>query len=211
MKSFKKAVFCDFDGTITSQETLSGMVSHMLPERWKEIVPEMLARRMTLREGVKTLVESIPVSRYDEVIDFVMAVPIRPGLEELLDFLDGRGVPFIVLSGGLRGMVEARLGPLVKRVHDIYAVDTDLGGEYIRVSSMFEGETELMDKPRVITQYDAERVIAIGDGYTDINMAQVADLVFARDTLAKVMEQQGKPFVPWSDFHDVRRELEKRL
>jgi 2-hydroxy-3-keto-5-methylthiopentenyl-1-phosphate phosphatase len=211
MKSFKKAVFCDFDGTITSKETLSGMVSHLLPERWKEIVPEMLARRMTLREGVKTLVESIPVKRYGEVIDFVMAVPMRPGLEELLDFLDGRGVPFIVLSGGLRGMVESRLGPLVKRVHDIYAVDTDLSGEFIRVSSQFEGETELMDKPRVISQYGAEQVIAIGDGFTDINMAQVADLVFARDTLAQIMQQSGKTFIPWNDFTDVRRELEGRL
>lgn len=211
MKSFKKAVFCDFDGTITSKETLSGMVSHLLPERWKEILPEMLARRMTLREGVKTLVESIPVKRYGEVIDFVMAVPMRPGLEELLDFLDGRGVPFIVLSGGLRGMVESRLGPLVKRVHDIYAVDTDLSGEYIRVSSMFEGETELMDKPRVISQYGAEQVIAIGDGFTDINMAQVSDLVFARDTLAQIMEKSGKAFIPWNDFSDVRRELEGRI
>lgn len=210
MESLKTAVFCDFDGTITSKETLSGMVSHLVPDRWKEILPEMLARRMTLREGVKTLVESIPTKRYGEVIDFVMAVPIRPGLEELLDFLDSRGVPLVVISGGLRGMVEARLGTLTKRVHDIYAVDTDLGGEYIRVSSTHEGETELMDKPRIISEYGAEQVIAIGDGFTDINMAQVSDLVFARDALAQILHKTGKEFIPWNDFHDIRRELESR-
>lgn len=210
MASFKKAVFCDFDGTITSKETLSGMVSHLIPDRWKEILPEMLARRMTLREGVKTLVESIPTARYGEVIDFVMAVPMRPGLEELLDFLDSRGVPLIVISGGLRGMVESRLGELAKRVRDIYAVDTDLSGEFIRVSSTHEGETELMDKPRIIRQYKTDQVIAIGDGFTDINMAQVSDLVFARDALAQILQQTGKEFVPWNDFFDVRRELESR-
>ena len=211
MNSFKRAVFCDFDGTITSQESLTGMVSRLVPDRWKEVVPEMLARRMTLREGVKTLVESIPSKRYGEVIEFVMSVPIRPGLEELLDFLDPIGVPFIVISGGLRGMVEARLGPLAKRMHDIYAVDTDLGGEYIRVSSSHESETELMDKPRVISQYTAEQVISIGDGYTDVNMALVSDLVFARDTLARVMLETGKEFIPWNDFFDIRRELEGRF
>lgn len=210
MASFKKAVFCDFDGTITSKETLSGMVSHLIPDRWKEVLPEMLARRMTLREGVKTLVESIPTARYGEVIDFVMAVPMRPGLEELLNFLDSRGVPLIVISGGLRGMVESRLGELAKRVRDIYAVDTDLSGEYIRVSSTHEGETELMDKPRIIRQYKTDQVIAIGDGFTDINMAQVSDLVFARDALAQILQQTGKEFVPWNDFFDVRRELESR-
>ncbi len=210
MQSYKKSVFCDFDGTITSKETLSGMVSHLVPDRWKEILPEMLARRMTLREGVKTLVESIPTKRYGEVIDFVMAVPMRPGLDELLDFLDSRSVPLIVISGGLRGMVEARLGPLVKRVRDIYAVDTDLSGEFIRVSSTHEGETELMDKPRIIQQYVTGQVIAIGDGFTDINMAQVSDLVFARDALAQILQKTGKEFIPWNDFHDIRRELEIR-
>ena len=210
MASFKKAVFCDFDGTITSKETLSGMVSHLIPDRWKEILPEMLARRMTLREGVKTLVESIPTARYGEVIDFVMAVPMRPGLEELLDFLDSRAVPLIVISGGLRGMVESRLGALARRVRDIYAVDTDLSGEYIRVSSTHEGETELMDKPRIIRQYKTDQVVAIGDGFTDINMAQISDLVFARDALAQILQQTGKEFVPWNDFFDVRRELESR-
>ncbi|TFH40773.1 MAG: 2-hydroxy-3-keto-5-methylthiopentenyl-1-phosphate phosphatase [Chrysiogenales bacterium] len=211
MTSFKRAVFCDFDGTITSEETLSGMVRRVVPDRCKEVLPEMLARRMTLREGVQTLVESIPSGRYGEIIEYVMAVPMRPGLEELLDFLNPPGIPFIVISGGLRGMVEARLGPLAKRVKDIYAVDVDTGGEYIRISSHFQSKTELMDKPRVMSRYAADEIIAIGDGFTDINMALASQLVFARDALAQNLQKRGKEFVPWNDFYDIRRELERRF
>jgi 2-hydroxy-3-keto-5-methylthiopentenyl-1-phosphate phosphatase len=203
-------VFCDFDGTITSQETLSSMVNILVPDLVKDVVPEMVARRMTLREGVRRLVEAIPSTRYGEIIDYVMSVPMRPGLEELLDFLMLRNIPFIIISGGLRGMVEARLGPLAKLVHEIYAPDVDTSGEYLKIISPYEDKTELMDKTRVIAQYPAEEIIAIGDGFTDIRMSLKSHIVFARDMLASNLEKMGKDYIPWNDFFDIQRELADR-
>jgi 2-hydroxy-3-keto-5-methylthiopentenyl-1-phosphate phosphatase len=209
-KSLRRSVFCDFDGTITSQETLSGMANSLVPDMVKEIVPELVARRMTLREGVRRMVEAIPSSRYGEIIEYVMSVPIRPGLEDLLEFLASHNVPFIIISGGLRGMVEARLGPIAKLVHSIYALDVDTGGEYIKIIAPFEGETELMDKTRIIAQYPADEIISIGDGYTDIKMSLNSHIVFARDVLASNLKKMGKDYIPWNDFFDIQRELADR-
>jgi 2-hydroxy-3-keto-5-methylthiopentenyl-1-phosphate phosphatase len=209
-KSLRRSVFCDFDGTITSQETLSGMANSLVPDMVKEIVPELVARRMTLREGVRRMVEAIPSSRYGEIIEYVMSVPIRPGLEDLLEFLASHNVPFIIISGGLRGMVEARLGPIAKLVHSIYALDVDTGGEYIKIIAPFEGETELMDKTRIIAQYPADEIISIGDGYTDIKMSLNSHIVFARDVLALNLKKMGKNYIPWNDFFDIQRELADR-
>jgi 2-hydroxy-3-keto-5-methylthiopentenyl-1-phosphate phosphatase len=186
------------------------MANSLIPEMVKEIVPEMIARRMTLGEGVRRMIQAIPSSRYGEIIEYVLAVPIRPGLEELLDFLTSRDVPFIIISGGLRGMVEARLGPLAKRVNRIYALDVDTSGEHIKIIAPFESDTELMDKTKVIAQHPADEIISIGDGYTDIKMAQESHIVFARDVLAKNLEKMGKNFIPWNDFFDIQRELANR-
>jgi 2-hydroxy-3-keto-5-methylthiopentenyl-1-phosphate phosphatase len=209
-KSIKRSVFCDFDGTITSQETLSGMANSLVPDMVKKIVPELVARRMTLRESVRLMIEAIPSRRYGEIIEYVMAVPIRPGFESLLDFLGSQGVPFIIISGGLRGMVEARLGPLAKMVHSIYALDVDRTGEHIKIIAPFEGDTELMDKTRIIARYPADEIVSIGDGYTDIKMAMESNIVFARDVLAKSLEKKGIPYVPWNDFFDIQRDLAQR-
>lgn len=209
-QSIKRSVFCDFDGTITSQETLSGMANSIVPDVVKEIVPEMVARRITLGEGVRRMIESIPSSRYEEIIEYVMAVPIRPGFEALLDFLSSQGVPFIVISGGLRGMVEARLGSIATLVHSIYALDVDTSGEHIRIIAPYEGDRELMDKTRIIAQYPSDEIISIGDGYTDINMALTSHIVFARDVLAKNLEKKGVHYIPWNDFFDIQRVLAER-
>jgi 2-hydroxy-3-keto-5-methylthiopentenyl-1-phosphate phosphatase len=207
---FKRAVFCDFDGTITSKESFIGMFNIFTPDLFRKIAPEMLSGRMTLKEGVKSLIESIPSDKYNEILEYTLTIDIRPGFTEFLDYLESIRVPLIVISGGFRGMIETRLGPLLKRVHAVHAVEVDTGGPFLRVQKTVEGDTELMAKATVMSQYECGESIAIGDGSTDNNMAVVATLVFARDSLLKYLQMKGRPFIQWNDFNDVRRMLMDR-
>lgn len=183
-------------------------------------MPEMYARRLTLREGVRQLLESIPSSRYPEILHYAQPKATRAGLVELLDFLDEQGVPFIVVSGGLRGMVETVLSQvkttgasdatkptLLERVAAIYAVDVDTSGEFLQVNSPFEGGTELVAKVKVMEKHPTEEQIAIGDSVTDLMMALHAPIVFARDRLSQYLDEQNKPYLPWNDFFDIRTQL----
>ena len=187
---------------------MEGVFKRFTPDQFEPVKKKMMSLELTIREGVRQLVESIPSARYPEILKYAKEVPIRPGFEQMLDFLDARGVPFVIVSGGLRGMVEASLGKLVHRMHKIFAVDADTSGEFIKLKSDFEGDTELMAKVDVMNLFDAKQTIAIGDGATDINMAQQADLVFARDTLAFFLDHMKTPYKRWSDFFDVKKELE---
>jgi len=212
--SAKRVVFCDFDGTITAVETFVGMLKELTPELSAKLMPEMYARRLTLREGVRQLIESIPSASYPEIIAYTKSKPLRPGLPELLDFLDAEGVPFVVVSGGLRGMVETALSwtgtgeqSLLDRVAAIYAVDVDTTGDFLQVISPFEGDTELVAKVQVMTQHPAEEQIAIGDSVTDLNMALTAPVVFARDRLSQYLDEHNKPYIRWDNFFDVRQQL----
>ena len=206
----KPIVFCDFDGTITAEETFVAMLKQFTPQISAEIMPKLYNRELTLRQGVRQMLESIPSARYQEVIEFSRPKQMRPGLVELIDFLDTQGVPFVVVSGGIRIMVETVLGDLVNRVAAIYAVDIDTQGEYWRVHSEFEGGTELVAKVNVMDLYESDEKIAIGDSVTDLNMALSAPLVFARDRLAQYLDEQQKPYRFWNDFFDVRDDLARR-
>ncbi|MCA1994535.1 MAG: HAD-IB family phosphatase [Coleofasciculus sp. S288] len=212
--SVQRTVFCDFDGTITAEETFVGMLKEFSPELSEKLIPEMYARRLTLREGVRQLLESIPSARYADIIEYTKTKAIRPGLEELLDFLEAEGVPFVLVSGGLRSMVEAVLRrvsrktpSIVERVAAIYAVDVETTGEFLQVSSKLEGGTELVSKVQVMMQHPAEEQIAIGDSVTDLNMALEAPVVFARDRLCHYLDENNKPYIPWDNFFDIREKL----
>jgi 2-hydroxy-3-keto-5-methylthiopentenyl-1-phosphate phosphatase len=210
-----RVILCDFDGTITVEETFVAVLKHFAPELSAQLLPEMYHRRLTLRQGVRQILESIPSSRYTEILEFTRYREIRPGFTELLDFLESQAVPLVVVSGGLRGMVEVVLGSLVKRVRAIHAVDVDLSNSHLRVISEFEGESDLMDKVQVMLQYSSSGAIAIGDSLTDLNLALAAPVVFARVSeaipqearLAYYLEQRQKSYIPWNDFFEIRSHL----
>lgn len=204
-------IFCDFDGTITESETFVAMMKQFAPEVSAKILPKIFAQTVSLKEGVTLILESIASDRYQEMIQVSRTQKIRSGFVELLDFLDERNIPLVVVSGGLRFMVEIVLADLLDRVEAIYALDVDPSGEYLRLSSEFMGETELMDKVKVMQKYAPSEAIAIGDSVTDLNMALSVDLVFARSRLAKYLEDRQKSFIPWDNFFDVRDYLATNL
>ncbi|MBE9029928.1 HAD-IB family phosphatase [filamentous cyanobacterium LEGE 11480] len=204
----KRIVFCDFDGTISAEETFVALLRKFTPSLAEQLMPEMYARRLTLREGVRQLLESIPSTQYPELIAFSKAKAVmRPGLPELLDFLDRQSVPFVVISGGVQVMVETILGDLVKRMAGVHAVQLETSGERLKAVSPFEDGTELVSKVKIIAEYDCDEAIAIGDSITDLNMALNVPVVFARDRLAIYLQESETPYFAWEDFHDVRKSL----
>lgn len=205
----KRIVFCDFDGTITAQETFVAVLKQFAPEISAQLIPQMYGRQLTLRQGVRQILESIPSALYPKMIEFTKSQPIRPGFIELLDWLESEQVPIVVISGGLRGMVEVVLASLLPRIHAIHAVDVDTSGSHLRVVSEYEGGTELVNKVQVMAQYLADEKIAIGDSITDLNMALETPVVFARDRLAEYLDEQQKPYIPWNDFFQVRDYLKQ--
>jgi 2-hydroxy-3-keto-5-methylthiopentenyl-1-phosphate phosphatase len=205
----RRIVFCDFDGTITVEETFVAVLKKFAPKLSAKLLPEIYARRLTLRQGVRQILESIPASRYTEILEFTQIQPIRPGFIELLDFLEFQGVPLVVISGGLRGMVETVLDRLVERVHAIHALDVDTSGSHLKIISPYEGGTELVAKVEIMCKYPAYEKIAIGDSITDLNMGLQASVVFARDRLAEYLDEHRKPYIPWDNFWQIRDYLVK--
>jgi 2-hydroxy-3-keto-5-methylthiopentenyl-1-phosphate phosphatase len=207
----KRIVFCDFDGTITVQETFVAMLKRFTPEVADQILPEIYAKRVTLREGVRQMLESIPSSSYPKIIEFTRSQPIRAGFLDLLTFLNAQNIPFVVVSGGLQGMVEAALEPFDELISAIYAVDVNTAGVYLRVNSRYEGGTEMVAKAQIMTTYEADETIAIGDSITDWNLALAASIVFARPSLTNFLEEHSKPYMTWTDFIDVREQIAERI
>ena len=206
---YTNIVFCDFDGTITVQETFSTMLIEMVPDKARQVLEQIYAGKTTLAQGVRTLVESLPSDAYGEIIDFCQGKEVRPGFEEFLDFLDKHNTPFILVSGGLHVMVQSILGSLTKRLAGIYSLSLDLDGPNMKVLADFEEGDELLAKARVMQMYNYQHSIAIGDGVTDLNMGLAAQTVFARASLAKYFKSNRLDYIPFENFFEIRDHLEQ--
>jgi 2-hydroxy-3-keto-5-methylthiopentenyl-1-phosphate phosphatase len=201
-----RVVFCDFDGTITTKDTFVSMVERFAPEASAQILPAVFRREITLKAAVEKMLGSIPAQDYPALIEFVAQQPIRPGVKEFIEFLNNATIPFVVISGGLTGMVQAVLErqQLLSGVAAIYAGEVKTTGNFLQPYSLISSDTEFVAKAIAMAQYSAEEKIAIGDSVTDINMSLAADLVFARDRLKQYLDEENKPYIQWHDFWEIR-------
>ena len=64
-------------------------------------------------------------------------------------------------------------------------------------------------RERVRLHQAAQRVVVfIGDGTSDRYAANHADVIFAKDSLARICAAEGWPYTDWQDFADVTTEVE---
>lgn len=204
-------IFSDFDGTITENETFSLLMKEFAPEASRSLIPRLLAREVTLREGVPAVLETIGSDRFPQMIARMAQAPLRAGFPEFLDVLDRYRIPLVVLSGSLTELVMAPLSPYLHRIHRIVAATADTSGPTLRIRSSFADQDELVYKPGVMNEYDDLIKIAIGDSITDFSMAKNATTVFARSLLGEYLEKKGRPFYKFSTFFDISRILETML
>jgi 2-hydroxy-3-keto-5-methylthiopentenyl-1-phosphate phosphatase len=212
------AIFCDFDGTITAEDTFTGMLKTVAPHLCDEYLPDIYAQKLTLREGVRGMIESIPSQYYAQMIEYVDQIPVRSGFVELVEFSLKNNIPFHVVSGGLKDMVRRVLSqqwlgnrPLLEQVASINAVSIENTGEYLKAISDYESGTELVAKVEVMNEFPAQKNISIGDSITDLNIALNADISFARDRLAGYLEKAHHFYYSWDDFFTVRDRLIRLL
>src|SRR5699024_9891428 len=145
------------------------------------------------------------------MMEYVGGVALRPGFPAFLDEMDRRGIPVVVVSGGVRQFVEKRLAPWRDRLLGLHAVDLDVSGPGMQLISPSDDGNELLKKTDVMALYDYRLAIGVGDSYTDIKMGMAVDAILARDVLAKYLAKMGLLYLPYETFFDVNTALENGL
>ena len=204
-------VFCDFDGTITAAETFSSMLRRFAPDKFQLAASSLKSGERTLPEAIRFLVQSIESTRYGEIIAYIRKSALRPGFEDFLDYLEKNKIPLVVISGGLAGMVRARLGRLADKVAAIHAPEVDRSGRFLKLTSPWESHHQMAEKARVMAEYRADNTVAVGDGLADLGMARAARWVFARGMLSRKLAALGVPHFVWSDFTEIRDKMAEML
>ena len=90
----------------------------------------------------------------------------------------------------------------------LVAVFAQLLRELVKFGSQL-GYLELLLFELLFEHFGAGRSVVIGDSITDLRMAEVADLVFARAPLSDWLDERGIAYHRWEDFGDVAAVLRR--
>ena len=197
-------VFCDFDGTITTEDTFDAVAAAVALEVWGPLKAQLFNFEINLRQSMELLAAALAPSDLEQMVSHMAQFEPRPGFLPFLAELESAGLPFVLVSAGLVPLVNKLMAPHRHRFKHLVAAEVSFNSlDGLQFHSEFFSSDELVAKAAVIARYGQGSSVVIGDSITDLGMAQVADLVFARAPLCHWLEQRQIAHHRWEDFDDV--------
>ena len=220
-QTFPVQVFIDFDGTITTSDSVSILIERFAEEGWQEDEGLWGLGRISSKEYYARQFKRLKISKA-ELEAFLQNVTIDPWFRPFVDFAKLHGFPLAIVSDGFAPFIEAILAH-----HGIGGLPIFANGLSIRENPK-TGLLTLLPKPKqtklqackvqaALCKCDVVESLAarsranvyIGNGRSDFCVSQHVNglILFAKDELASNLEAKGARFFPFQSFRDIMEVL----
>ena len=206
--SLRPAVLTDFDDTAAEQNVAELLLQEFGDPTWQDVRTRFRAGEITLKEYQEITFRNILADK-ETMQNFAKAqANLRPHFGEMLSHCQQRDIPVAVVSQGLDFYIEAVLekaGFAQLPVHSVSTTFNQDGIGYHDHHAYPGDEHRGNSKGLIVERYQQQghHVVYIGDGRSDFEAAERADLVFAHKVLAEECQRQQIPFRTFVDFGDV--------
>jgi 2-hydroxy-3-keto-5-methylthiopentenyl-1-phosphate phosphatase len=202
------AILTDFDDTAAAQNVAELLLKQFGGPHWQDVRQRFRSGELTLKEYQEITFREIQADR-DTMQAYVKEnANLRPHFGELRSHCRAMGFPLAIVSQGLDFYIQALLEKEGHGDVPVYSVNTrftDRGITYLYHHTNPGQERQGNSKGRIVDQYRerGHRVYYVGDGRSDFEAAERADVVFAHSVLAEECQRQRIPYRPFRDFADV--------
>jgi 2,3-diketo-5-methylthio-1-phosphopentane phosphatase len=204
----RTAVFLDYDGTISTRDTGVALLERYAPPAWREIDDEYTRGEIGSRVCLLDEWDLLPK---DEAMLRAAAddVPLDPGIDALVTALRDAGAEVVVVSDGFGFYVRERLAHLALPIvtND---VDWSTGAlEFPNADRCCACSScgTCKQAPIKDAKHRGLATVMVGDGASDQKAALLADVLFAKDGLARWCDRAGVPYHPFVTLGDVHAGL----
>jgi 2-hydroxy-3-keto-5-methylthiopentenyl-1-phosphate phosphatase len=208
-----KVLLVDFDGTACLQDVSELLLDVFGEPGWERFDDAVDIGVMGLREAAEHQVAMLRGS-LEEMLAFTLErAELAPTFAPFVAWAQARGLPLVLASDGfafyIRPILDrARLGHLEVVTNDFVHAD---GTWTLRHPNGHPeckgcGTCKMLAAQRLRARHGP--VAFVGEGQSDRYGALYSDIVFAKDALVEICEQDGVPYRPWDTFDDVRDALE---
>jgi len=208
-------IACDFDGTVTRQDTLVEILNRFGSPQWHEIQNRVVAGELSIREGFQAELSTVRATLEELKSMLAGQVEVDETFAPFLKRMRRLGIPLVCLTGGFDLCLEivftkAGLWPIPYLANRLIRNNGHWGIEFPYPSAVCSACGHCKGDP--IRSWNARgyQTVFVGNGVTDRCGALNATLTFAKDELASWCKAQGIPAVEFTSFADVEREMERR-
>ena len=206
--SLLPAVLVDFDDTAAEQNVAELLLKRFGDPAWQDIREQLRTRNLTLKEYQEIVFRNIQADRAT-MQDYVKKnASLRPYFGELWSYCRSNDFPMAIVSLGLDFYIEALLEKEGFDQVPVFAVNTDFTSQGIRFEYRHARpgrEKQGISKGLVVDRFREKGhcVFYAGDGMSDFEAADRAEVLFAHRILARECLRRDIPFHPFTDFQDM--------
>lgn len=212
----KTIILCDFDGTASPMDVGNELLCRFTGDGWEEIDRDYCTGKIGSRAAYTKIAPLFRGTR-TEMLEYVLSMAtLDRDFEVFYRLCRQNGIDVKIVSDGLDFYIEALLNKYGLTQMEYHANCAVFQGDD-RVSFEFPGASEdcgrcgnckraILDRCR--PAYD--RIIYVGDSYSDICPARDADLVFAKTILYSKHLNNGNHYIYFEYFDDIIKSLRNR-
>lgn len=218
----KPIIFCDFDGTITRQDTTDAILETFAEPAWRQVEERWVAGEIGSRECLREQMSLVRATS-EELGQLVDSIPIDPFFRQFAEACVERGFPFHVVSDGFDWVIDRtlqrmeRTGQSLEKkfriaasslvIHERFMITTFPHASVLCTHGCATCKPQIMQ----CEGRGYSPVIFIGDGHSDRHAVSCADVVFAKKNLLTICVENHIPHIPFDGFEELHFELNHRL
>lgn len=215
----KKIILSDFDGTITTEDTLVKILDAFAGQLWRAIGKRIENNEFGTGIGLKQefgLCDPKKATKEQIVRLLNEEIEIDPHFKTFLEFSKKEGYEFIIVSGGFSLCIDTilkkyNIGNLPyysnKLLFEKHKLDIDYPYPSEGCKECGNCKTMHLRRYRSI----GYNIVYIGDSTTDRCPVKYADLVFAKGSLSEYCLKEKIAHVPYETFADIQAHLAKNI
>jgi 2,3-diketo-5-methylthio-1-phosphopentane phosphatase len=208
-----RALLVDFDGTACLQDVSEMLLDAFGEPGWRRYDEAVDRNEMGLREAAVRQVAMLRGTGEEMVAFALERAELAPSFASFVRWSADRRVHLTLASDGfglyIHPILEAAGLEHLEVVTNELAFDDGtprLGNPNGHTECIGCGTCKMLAALGLRERFGP--VAFVGDGQSDRYGALYSDVVFAKDDLVQICEQDGVPFLPWETFDDVRSALE---
>jgi len=211
----KTLVQCDFDGTVTEEDTSFFLLDAFARGDWRRLLREYKEHKISVGEFNTKAFAMVKADKPTLLEALEGKIKVRAGFHELVNYCRRRGFRLVIVSNGLDFYIGVTLKDLGLENIEVHAAQASFHPEGMEVQyvgpdgkRLEDGVKEAYTKSFLKLGY---RVIYMGNGDSDVAPAKYAHHVFATGELLAYCRENNLNYKPFENFIDVVRNLEQML
>ena len=203
-------IFCDFDGTITKEDTIGKFLKLFANDKWFEIEKQWKEGKIGSRECMKQQLELVKPLSQKELDYFFDSLEIDETFINFYNEIKKRNIKFTIVSDGFDIFIYNVLKNYNIEDIKVFANKLEIiGGKFIPIYDDKYKSCKRKSgvcKCKVVEEETLENhnLIYIGDGLSDACVSGKINKIYAKNYLAKYLSSNNIPYIEFNSFNEIK-------